>query len=53
MAMIKRAKLSGKVVVAETILECEGCGHKDVGSPRECPECGKKMVVAYGSEKAG
>ena len=50
MAMVKRARLSGKVVVSETILECRKCGHKDVGRPRKCPECGEKMSVVYSNE---
>ena len=48
MTMIKRADLSGKVVMSETVLECCKCGHKDVGSPRECPKCGDKMIAVCG-----
>jgi Zn finger protein HypA/HybF involved in hydrogenase expression len=51
MAILKRAKLSGKVVMSETILECQKCWHKDVGRPRKCPKCGEKMTIVGGTEQ--
>jgi Zn finger protein HypA/HybF involved in hydrogenase expression len=49
MSIIKRAKLSGKVVISEMMLECPKCGHKDVSKKIDvkCPLCGTKMVVAF------
>ena len=45
MSIVKRADIKGKMVVSETLLECPSCGHRDVGKPRKCPSCGKKMEV--------
>jgi rubrerythrin len=51
MSILKRAVVSGKVVVSQKLLECPACGHKDVGRPRKCPACQKAtMNVAYDNE---
>jgi len=50
MSILKRADLSGRVVVARVMLECPKCGHKDVtdgNADVDCPKCNTRMVVAY------
>jgi predicted RNA-binding Zn-ribbon protein involved in translation (DUF1610 family) len=52
MPIVKRADIKGKMTVSGTLLECPGCGHKDVGRPRKCPDCGRTMEVVSTSKKA-
>ena len=50
MAITKRAKLSGRVIIAKTMLECPKCGHRDVSDGDidvNCPKCKTKMIVAF------
>lgn len=51
MSIVKRAKLTGKVVISETLLECPKCGRRDVGKPKKCPSCGVMMEVTNTSDQ--
>jgi Zn finger protein HypA/HybF involved in hydrogenase expression len=50
MSITKRATISGRVTVSETVLECPKCGHRDVKSKpnMQCPDCKCKMVAVLG-----
>ena len=51
MSIIKRAILTGKMVISNTLLQCPKCGHRDVGKTRKCPLCGTKMIIIQENEK--
>ena len=50
MSIRKRARISGKVIIAKTMLVCPQCGHRDVSDGDidvKCPKCKVKMVVEF------
>ena len=59
MSMIKRGTTQSEIVVSETVLVCNACGHtlcsshdsfdKVAGDEKVCPECGKDMVFVSAS----
>ena len=59
MSMIKRGTTQSEIVVSETVLVCNECGHtlcssdssldKVAGADKVCPKCGKDMVFVSAS----
>jgi len=59
MSMIKRGSTQSKIVISDTVLICNACGHtlcsseasleKVASAVHKCPECGKDMVYVSAS----